>query len=291
MRVIVTGGTGFIGKPFVSALAARGDEVVVVSRSPGEGRVAWGAIGPEIERADAVVHLAGEPIAAARWTASRLESIRASRVETTARLARAMEHASHKPRVFVSGSAVGFYGKLMSDVPLAEDSAPGDDELARIVVAWEGAARPARSAGTRVVHPRIGVVLGPGGGALEQLARPFKWFVGGPVGSGKQWVSWVHLRDAVRALLFAMDSDALAGPVNVVAPQAVSMQALAEALGRALRRPARVRVPAFALRVALGDGLAGVLLSGQRAVPSKLVAAGFRFEFPGIDEALAAALG
>ncbi len=290
MRVIVTGGTGFIGKPLASALAARGDDVVVVSRSPGAGRVAWGAIGPEVERADAVVHLAGEPIAAGRWTASRLERIRASRVETTARLARAIEHASHKPRVLVSGSAVGFYGTLMSDAPLAEDSPPGSDELARIVVAWETAARPACSHATRVVHPRMGVVLGPGGGALEQLARPYKWFLGGPVGSGKQWVSWVHLRDAVRALLFAIDRDTLAGPVNVVAPEAAPMDVLGEALGRALHRPAGLRVPALALRIALGEGLARVLLTGQRAVPSKLVAAGFRFEFPGIDAALATAL-
>ena len=285
MRVLVTGGTGFIGGPLVTALRARGDDVVIVSRTAGEGRIPWSAVDDEVARVDAVVHLAGEPIADARWTPARLERIRASRVETTAQIATAIARAARKPRVFVSGSAVGFYGMAMSDAVLAEDAPPGDDDLARIVVAWESAADPARRV-TRVAHPRTGVVLGPGGGALEKLAAPFKWFVGGPIGNGAQWVSWVHLRDAVRALLFAIDRDAIVGPFNVVAPGAVTMNTLASALGTALGRPSALRVPSFALRLALGDGLARMLLTGQRLVPRALERAGFEFECETIAEAL-----
>jgi uncharacterized protein (TIGR01777 family) len=158
--------------------------------------------------------------------------------------------------------------------------------LAKLAVAWEGAAEPARAAGVRVVHPRLGIVLGRGGGALGKMAAPFAFFVGGPLGSGKQWLSWVHVRDVVRALLLAVDDAGLAGPINVVAPEPVTMDRFARALGRALGRPSAMRVPAFALRLALGKGLAGALLTGQRVEPRRLIAAGFRFAFPTLDEAL-----
>jgi uncharacterized protein len=288
MRVLVTGGTGFIGRALSVALARRGDEVAIVSRRPSEGAggaAGWEAIESEIERADAVVHLAGEPVAGGRWTAERLERIRASRVDSTARIARAIARAHRKPRVFVSGSAVGFYGTRSDDRTLDESAPPGDDELARIVVAWEAAAAPAAPF-TRVVHPRTGVVLGRNGGALASMATPFKLFVGGSLGTGKQWVSWVHLRDAVRALVFAIDRDALVGPFNVTAPHPVEMDTFTRALGHALHRPSAMRVPAIALRAALGDGLAQVLLTGQRAEPRRLLEAGFTFEFPRVAEAL-----
>ncbi len=286
MRVLLTGATGFIGRALALALSRRRDEVIAVSRTASAGGVAWDAVEAEVERADAVVHLAGEPVAGARWTPERLAEIRTSRVDTTARLARAIARAARKPRVFVSGSAVGFYGTRTDDRPLDESASPGDDELARIVVAWEAAAAPAASF-TRVVHPRTGIVLGHGGGALEQMVTPFKWFVGGSIGTGKQWVSWVHLRDEVRALLFALDHEKLAGPFNVVSPDPVDMNAFTRALGRAMHRPSAFRVPATALRVAFGRGLAHVLLTGQRAVPGKLLEAGFTFEFPDVDAALA----
>jgi len=340
MRVLVTGGTGFVGRPLVIALRSRGDEAVVVSRRPRPGEVGWDAIEGEIDRADAVVHLAGEPIADGRWTKERLQRIRASRVQPTEAIARAIERSAHKPRVLVSASAVGIYGMRDDDRELDENAPPADDVLASIVVEWEKAAGAAREAGVRVVHPRIGIVLGRDGGALARMAVPFRWFVGGPLGNGRQWISWIHLVDAVRALLFAIDCDgtsprlttppsadvpsalpergrndermsprlttppsaevpsasperghtstpALGGPVNVVAPEPVTMQTLAQSIARALHRPAALRVPPFALELALGRGLAQALLTGQRAVPRKLDAAGFAFRFPGIQEACA----
>jgi uncharacterized protein (TIGR01777 family) len=233
------------------------------------------------------VHLAGESVAGGRWTRARLRRIRESRVQSTDRVARAIGRASRKPLVLVSGSAVGIYGMREDDRELDESAPPGNDVLALIAVDWEAAASPARDAGVRVVHPRTGVVLGRGGGALDRMTAPFRWFVGGPLGSGRQWVSWIHLRDAVRALLFALDRDALSGPVNVVAPNPVRMAALAMAIGRALRRPAAMRVPAGALRLALGRGLAQALLTGQRALPRKLLETGFAFDFAHVDEACA----
>jgi len=291
VRILLTGGTGFIGVRAAEALEKRGDTVVVVSRHPSAGgsraRVGWDAVEREVERTDAVVHLAGEPVADARWTPERLERIRSSRVDTTARLASALASASSRPHVFVSASAIGFYGMRRDDVVCDEETLPGDDVLARLCVAWEAAAEPARAAGVRVVHPRIGVVLGTGGGALAKMAKAFRWFVGGPVGDGTQWTSWIHVDDAVRALLFLVDTASLSGPVNLVAPTPVTMNELARAIGRSLARPSAMRVPAFALRLAFGEALAELLLTGQRVAPRRLEAAGFTFGFSRLDEALA----
>lgn len=287
MRILLTGGTGFIGARLAAALEKRGDSVVVVSRRPSGGAsVGWDAVESEVERADAVLHLAGEPVAGARWTPERLERIRSSRVDTTALLARAIASASHKPQVFVSASAIGVYGMRRDDVVCDEQTSPGDDVLARVCVAWEAAADEARAAGVRVVHPRIGVVLGPGG-ALAKMVGAFRWFVGGPVGDGTQWTSWIHVDDAVRALLLLVDTGTLSGPVNLVAPAPATMNDLAHAIGRALGRPSVMRVPAFALRLAVGKGLAELLLTGQRVAPRRLEEAGFAFAFPSLDGALA----
>ena len=287
MRILLTGGTGFIGVRLAAALGKRGDSVVVVSRHPSAGAsVGWDAIEQEVERADAVIHLAGEPVADARWTPERLERIRSSRVDTTARLACAIASASARPHVLVSASAIGVYGMRRDDVLCDEETSPGEDVLARVCVAWEGAAEPAKAAGVRVVHPRIGVVLGPGG-ALAKMAGAYRWYAGGPVGDGTQWVSWIHVDDAVRALLFLVDTGTLSGPVNLVAPAPVTMNEMARALGRALGRPSSMRVPAFALRLAFGQGLAELLLTGQRVAPRGLEEAGFAFTFSRLDEALA----
>lgn len=281
-RILLTGGTGFIGRSLAAALAARGDEVVVVSRG---GPVRWESVEAEVAKADALVHLAGEPIADARWTPERLELIRSSRVDTTARLATAIAASPRRPRVFVSGSAVGIYGMRLDDVVCDESSPPGDDVLARICKEWESAAAPAVGAGVRVVHPRVGIVLGRQG-ALAKMRKPFELFAGGPIGTGRQWLSWIHVKDAVRALVFALDSEALSGPVDVVAPAPATMNDFARALGRALGRPSLLRVPAFALRAAVGDGVAELLLTGQRVVPRKLLEAGFTFTLPALDDAL-----
>lgn len=296
MRILVTGGTGFIGRALVGALHARGDEVVIVSRRAQPGAISWEAVPQEVERVDAVVHLAGEPVADARWTPQRLDLIRKSRIDTTRALADALVRARSRspgtPRVFVSGSAVGIYGMRDGNAPpVGEDGEMGDDVLARITKEWEAAAAPAKAAGVRVVHPRTGVVLGRGGGALAKLVAPFRWFVGGPVGDGEQWVSWVHLRDVVRALLFAVANEGLEGPMNVTAPHPATMNELAKAIAGALHRPSFFRVPPLALRLALGEGLASALLTGQRALPRKLEAAGFAFDFPDLGAALADLLG
>ncbi|HEY4014589.1 MAG TPA: TIGR01777 family oxidoreductase [Polyangiaceae bacterium] len=291
MRVLVTGGTGFIGRALVAALQSRGDETVVLSRRDGPGRVPWDALEHEVARADAVVHLAGEPIAEARWTPERIARIRESRVGLTAAIARTIAGASHKPRVLISGSAVGFYGTRKDDRILDEASPAGADLLAEIVVAWEAAANPAREAGVRIVHPRTGVVLGRDGGALPRMTVPFRFFMGGPIGDGRQWVSWIHLRDMVQALVFAIDTDGLAGAVNLTAPEPVTMRELAHAIGHAMHRPALVPVPGLALRAALGDGLAQMILTGQRAIPTKLLQMGFSFEFTAVARACADLLG
>ncbi len=280
-RILLTGGTGFIGQALSAALRARGDTVIVVSR---RGPVTWDGIEEEVAAADAIVHLAGEPMADARWTPERLELIRTSRVDTTRRLAQALVARPHA-RVFVSGSAVGIYGMRKDDVVCDESTPPGDDVLARIVVEWEAAADPARQAGVRVVHPRVGIVLGQGG-ALAKMRRPFELFTGGPLGSGKQWLSWIHVSDVVRALVFALDRESLEGPVNLVAPEPATMNDFARALGKALGRPSLFRVPALALKTLLGEGVAELLLTGQRVKPAALLAEGFAFEFPRLGEAL-----
>jgi uncharacterized protein (TIGR01777 family) len=293
MRVLVTGGTGFIGRALVKALEMRGDEAWIVSRHALDSSRApsrtlpWDGVETHVKHMDAIVHLAGEGIADARWSRDRLERIRASRVDTAATIAGAVARADRKPKVLVSGSAIGVYGlRAGADRPVTEGSPAGTDTLARLCVAWEGALEPARSNGVRVVHPRIGVVLGAGGGMLAKLLPVFRWGLGGPLGSGAQWVSWVHLRDVVRAILFGLDRETIDGPINVVAPEPVSMNDFARTLAGVVRRPSVLRVPAIALRAGLGAGLAEVLLTGPRVTPEKLRAAGFEFGFPRLEPAL-----
>jgi len=293
---LVTGGTGFVGKRLVAALRARGEDVVVLSRgaasgAAGERVVAWtpareGPWTDEVARADAVVHLAGAGVADERWSDARLREIRESRTGPTALVAKAIAASARPSRVLVSASAIGIYGMRKDDDVLAEDGAHGADVLASICEAWEAAADPARGAGVRVVHPRIGLVLGPEGGMLARMLPPFRAFVGGPIGDGAQWASWVHADDVVRAILFAVEHDALAGPVNVTAPHPVTMNELARTLGAALHRPSALRVPAAALRLAVGPGLAEAILTGQRVVPRALERAGFSFGFRELAPAL-----
>lgn len=292
MRVLVTGGTGFVGAPLCRALQAAGHGVTVVSREP--GRVPARAVGwPEVPAAmaetDAVVNLAGEPLAAGRWTAARKAAIRASRVEATRALVRAVAGSPAKPSVLVSASAVGWYGPR-GDEPLDESAAPGTDFLARVCREWEAEAEAAAMHGVRVVRLRLGVVLAPGGGALARMVLPFRAGVGGRLGNGRQWISWIHRDDVVGLVLAALASDAWRGPVNATAPTPVTNRELTAALARVLHRPAVLPVPGLALRLAFGE-MATMLLTGQRVLPRVAETHAYAWRQPELPAALAASVG
>ena len=298
MRVFVTGATGLIGRALVQRLGQRGDRVVAFVRDAGRARrvlgpgveplevgVAGAGLAASLASVDAVVNLAGEPLADGRWTPARKQALVDSRVAVTRRLVEALAAAPTRPAVLVSGSAVGYYGDG-GDGVLPEGAGPGDDFAARLCVDWEAAAEAAGALGVRVVKVRTGVVLARDGGALARLVPAFRWGVGGPLGTGRQWVPWIHLHDEVEALVACLDRPGLSGAVNAVAPTPVTSRELAAALGRALHRPAALPVPAFALRLGLGE-LSSLLLGGQRAVPAALQACGFTFRFGTLDAALA----
>ncbi len=240
-----------------------------------------------IDGVDAVVHLAGASVADERWTEERKRLLWSSRIESTRLLAEAIAEAKHKPSVFVSASAVGRYGTSTGDVTLTEESPAGSDFLAKLCVAWEAAAVPAAEAGVRVVHPRIGLVLGRSGGVYQKLAPLFRAFVGGPLGHGAQYMPWIHVRDVVRALVAMIVRDDLRGAYNLTAPEPVTMNAFATAMGESLGRPSVFRVPAIAMKLALGTEAATAVLTGQRAVPKRLIEAGFEYVFPDLPSALA----
>ncbi len=287
MKVVIGGANGLIGTELVRALRGRGDQVVSLVRNPrGAGELKWdGRSLPAgaLEGADAAVNLAGASVAGQRWTDKYKQEILRSRVESTRAFVEAMRGSRARPRVFVSASAVGAYGGR-GDEELTEQSAPGDDFLAQVCKAWEGEAARAEDLGVRTVLLRTGVVLARNGGALKQMLPPFKAFVGGPIGSGRQWMPWIHIADEVGLILWAISAD-VRGPLNAVAPGPVRMKEFAQALGRVLRRPALFTVPAPVLRLALGE-MAGVLLDGQRARPRKALDGGYRFRFPELEPAL-----
>jgi uncharacterized protein (TIGR01777 family) len=293
VRVTVTGGSGLIGARVVSALRARGDEVTVLSRSGGDGAIAWDPLeGPApaaaLQGREAIVNLAGEPIAQ-RWTPATREAIRSSRVRGTANLVaglRALEQGH--PRVLVSASAVGYYGDR-GDERLVESSAPGEDFLAGVCSDWESAAMAAAESGVRVALLRTGVVLDRHGGALAKMLPAFRLGVGGPVAGGRQFVSWIALADLVGLYLAAVDDERYSGAFNATAPAAVRNADFSRALGRALHRPAIAPVPALALRVLYGS-MAEIVTASQNAVPERALALGHEFALASLDEALAAAL-
>lgn len=297
MKIVVSGGTGFIGEPLCRQLVARGHEVVVLSRDPfnvnaGRGR-SWDAKtqGPwahEMDEADAVVNLAGENIGEGRWTEERKLRVVLSRLHATRALIEALRGAPSRPRVLVNASAVGYYG-ARGDEPLDESAERGSGFLADVVSQWEAAAREAESL-ARVVILRFGVVLAKEGGALGKMLLPFKLGGGGPMGSGRQWMSWVDRDDAIAATEWAIEKEQARGVYNVVAPNAVTNRDFARTLGRALHRPALLPAPAFALRIALGEMADEMLLAGQHVVPAALVREGFEFRFPYLFESLKNAL-
>lgn len=297
MRILVTGSSGLMGRRLVPGLAADGHDVVRLVRggSPGAGERVWDPLGTELpprtlEGVDAVIHLAGAGIADKRWSPARKQEIRESRVRGTHLLADAMARIAKPPAAFVCASAIGWYGDRGEEV-LREDSAPGQGFLPELCRDWEGAADPARRKGVRVVHLRFGVVLDQAGGALCRMLPPFRLGLAGNLGSGRQWMSWVTLVDAVGAIRHALSRADLVGPVNVVSPAPASNRDFTKALGRVLGRPTLFPMPAFAARLAFGEVADALLLASTRVEPARLAGSGYAFQHPALDGALRAALG
>jgi len=290
-RVAITGATGLVGTALGAALRAGGHSVVPISRNPAHGGVRWDPVHQQIDTAalrgvDAVVHLAGESIAGARWTPHRKELLATSRIAPTRWLAEVLAGLDPKPGVLVSASAIGIYGSR-GDELLDEHATPGSDFLARLAIDWEAAADPARQAGIRVVHPRFGIILSARGGALARMLPPFRFGLGGPIGDGQQWMSWITLDDVVGAITHLIATSSVSGSVNVTTSHPVRNVEFVRALGRALHRPAVIPLPAFALRLAFGELADATLLASQRVVPAALHADGFAPLHPTLADALA----
>lgn len=303
MRIVVAGGTGLIGKALTDRLLADGHTVVVLSRgqapaprgSRGPEVVAWnpdGSVGPwasTIDGADAIVNLTGAGIADKRWTPARKSLLASSRVLSTRSLVGAVGVATKRPAVFVQGSAVGYYGASLDPNPIDESHPPGTDFLGRLAVEWETAAQPVEALGCRLVLVRTGVVLDGRGGALPQMALPFRLFGGGPMGSGRQMISWIHIDDWVSLVVWLLGTPSASGAYNASAPEPVNSRAFSAAIGRALHRPSWFPVPGFVLRIVVGEMADVALLRGQAALPARALAQGFRFAHVDLDEALKSA--
>ncbi|WP_437827827.1 TIGR01777 family oxidoreductase [Sorangium sp. So ce1153] len=296
--VLVTGGSGFIGRGLVKDLLARGDRVTVLTRDvgrtqaslPGARVVSWtpDSAGPwfeELDGVDGVIHLAGESIVK-RWSEDARREIVRSRVDTTRLMGEAIGKARRKPGAFLCASAVGYYGPQPGDRVLDEGAAPGEGFLADVVVRWEEAARAVEEQhGVRSVQLRIGVVIGEGGGALDKMIAPFRFFVGGPIGDGKQVTSWIHRDDVVGLTLLALDNEAVRGPLNVTAPHAATGEELAQAIGAVLRRPSWLRVPEAVVKLGMGDA-AEIITTGQRVYPKRAEELGYQFRHARLAPAL-----
>ena len=296
-RIVVTGASGLVGRPLVQLLTEAGWEVIRAVRRPvndGEGELSWdpeaGSIDSEkLEGVDAVVHLAGENVGGGRWTESRKQRILHSRTKGTLLISEAIASLERKPAVLCCASAIGYYGSRGDEV-LTESSSNGNDFLADVCRQWEQACQPARDAGIRVVNTRIGVILSRDGGALAKMLTPFKLGLGGVVGSGRQFMSWVSLVDVVAGIKFALDTATVAGPANLAAPNPVTNKEFTKTLGGVLSRPTIFPVPAFAARVAFGELADGLLLSSTRVNPKVLSDAGFEFSYAQLEPALRRAL-
>lgn len=289
MHVLITGGSGFIGRALCKQLFVAGHTATVLTRKPADAPPLPGvrSVGSlqEVEAADAVVNLAGEPLAAGRWNAARKQLFRDSRIGTTQQLLSWIESRGQRPRALVSGSAIGYYG-ARDDSPLGETAAPGEDFAATLCRDWEMEALKARALGLRVCTLRIGIVLGADGGALAQMLPPFRFGLGGPMGSGRQWMSWVQRSDLVRLLLWLLEIDTASGAYNGTAPTAVTNREFARTLGAVLKRPAVMTTPAFVLKLMFGEMAEALLLTGQRVVPTKAEAEGFVFQHRELEPAL-----
>jgi uncharacterized protein (TIGR01777 family) len=309
MKVVISGGTGFLGNPLAWTWAEEGHDVRILTRSlaagqaqhesgtgkPGITRVGWapdgtpGALARELDEASLVVNLAGESIAEGRWTAARKQALRDTRLNATRSIVNAFAETPHPPATFISGSAVGYYGDRGSEA-LTEDSVPGADFLAQLCVDWEAEAMRAAGKMRRIVLIRTGLVLEKTGGVLGKMILPFRLFAGGPLGSGRQYMPWIHRHDWVEMVRWIADTPSLCGPVNATAPHPVTNSEFAHALGRALHRPSFVPAPRFAMTMVLGE-MADAVLAGQRAIPARAQAEGYHFRYPEIDIAFRGIFG
>jgi uncharacterized protein (TIGR01777 family) len=309
MKAVIAGGSGFLGTALAWAWAEEGHDVRILTRGipagqaqhepgtgkPGITRVGWrpdgtgATVGQELERADALINLAGESIGDGRWTPARKQALRDSRIRTTRSLADALAATHEPPHTFINASAVGYYGEHGGET-LSEDAAPGDDFLSRLCVDWESEALRAVRPGIRVVPLRTGIVLEKSGGALAKMVTPFRCFVGGPLGSGRQYMSWIHRLDWIEVVRFIVETKTIDGPVNATAPNPVTNAYFSHALGHALHRPALMHAPGFALRMVLGE-FAESVLTGQRAIPSRAMALGYHFRYPEIEIAFRGIFG
>lgn len=302
MRVVITGGTGLIGRALTRSLVRDGHEVVVLTRrtsgrapAPGVSLAHWDgrsgqSFASRLDGADALVNLAGENIASGPWTKARRARIRDSRLFAGQACLEAISRVARPPVCLVQASAVGYYGDR-GDTPTTEDAPAGEGFLAAVARDWEASTAEAEAMGVRRVVVRTAVVLSAQGGALPRMRLPFRLFLGGPLGSGRQWFPWIHLADEIGAIRFLMERPAASGPFNLAAPEAVTQNDWAKALGRALWRPAALRVPAAALRLLLGDMARELFLGGVRVVPAKLAGLGYVFRFPSLSGALADLVG
>jgi uncharacterized protein (TIGR01777 family) len=296
MRVIITGGTGLIGRALTHSLINDDHEVIVLTRNPEKSSLPAGAIAERwdgrsadgwshwVDGANTIVNLAGAGVADRWWTADRKSLIRDSRLDAGRAVVQAVKKAEQKPEVVIQSSAVGYYGPR-DDSLITEDAVPGVDFLAKVCVDWEASTASVERMGVRRAILRTGVVLSANGGALPKMALPFKFFVGGPIGSGKQWIPWIHMADEVAAIRFLIENKAAAGRFNLSAPNPLTNADFGRAIGKIMGRPAVMPTPAFALKLAFGE-LSSALLTGQRAVPQRLQELGFTFQFPEAGEAL-----
>lgn len=295
MSILITGGTGFIGQELRETLLKKGKNLVIITRNPkkyedesatNQRFISWDSdLTKEMENCEAVINLAGENIFGQRWNEDVKKRIYDSRIDSTRSLVEAMEKAENKPSVFISASASGIYGD-QGDSILTEEQKAADDFLANVCVDWEKESQKAKEFGVRVVNPRIGIVFEDGGGALEKMIPPFRFFVGGPIGDGKQYMSWIHRSDLVNALIFPVEKEELVGAYNVCSPNPATMNEVAATLGDVMNRPSFFRVPKFALELAFGEA-AQPITGSIRMQPKQLQVHGFEFRYEELEEALA----
>lgn len=292
MKIIIAGGTGLVGRALTKLLRAQQHEVTILTRGNtytknGVHYLHWLDNHFTLPEADAVVNLAGVSLNSGRWTTARQNAIYTSRIQTTATLIKAIENSPHKPSVLINASAVGIYPVSTTAVYSEADTAYANDFLGTTVHDWERMASNATRFGTRVAYARFGVILAPDGGALPLMSLPFKLFAGGSIGSGEQWLSWVHIDDVARAILFAITTKTLNGAFNVVAPVALRMRDFSQVLAEVLAKPHWLTTPSFALQLALGEQ-SKLVLQGQKVLPQKLLQQGFIFNYPNLQQALQA---